>query len=213
MSWEREKVQKSLACNAELVKHYRKARGFTQKQLSVSSGYCVRVISKVEAGSRVLPDVIETVAKALSSESQQIYPEDLIAAPLELSRRYIDALHTNQRDAAVEISAFTDSDATFHIAGDPNVLPFAGKHRGLVVHHEALQHFFSMFEVPRNDYQSCYTYYSAGSEVVAWGAPWIHPIGRPVKVPMPVTLRFRFRKGKLICMEWRFEANEYVSTC
>ena len=82
MTWERERVQKSLACNAELVRHYRKARGLTQKQLSETSGYCVRVISKIEAGSRVLPDVIATVAKALSCESQPIHPEDLIAAPV-----------------------------------------------------------------------------------------------------------------------------------
>lgn len=212
MTWVRERVQKSMACNAELARHYRKERGWTQKQLSEASGYCVRVISKIESGARVLPDVIETVAKALSTDERQIYPEDLIAAPLELSRRYIDALHTKQRDAAVDISDFTDADASFHIAGDPNMLPFAGKHRGLASHHDVLQHFFAMFEVPDHNYRDCYKYYTAGSEVVAWGTPWIHPTGRPMKVQMPVTIRFRFRKGKLACMEWRFEASEHLNT-
>ena len=110
----------------------------------------------------------------------------------------------------MEISAFTDANATFHIAGDPNLHSFAGKHRGLAAHHEALQHFFSMFEAPQDNYQESYTYYSSGSEVVAWGTPWIHPIGRPMKTTMPITLRFRFRKGKIVCVEWRFEASEYL---
>ena len=212
MTWEQQKIQKSMACNAELARHYRKGRGWTQKQLSEASGYCVRVISKVESGARVQPDVIETVAKALSTDSQQIFPEDLIAAPSELARRYIDALHSKQRDTVLDIVDFTDADATFHIAGDPDKLQFAGRHCGAAAHHEALQHFFSVLEVPSYDYQDCYSYYATGSEVVVWGAPWIHPIGRPMKGPIPVTMRFGFRKGKLVNMEWRFEANELLNS-
>lgn len=210
MTWERDQPKKSVACNGELIQHRRKGLNWTQKQLSEESGYCVRVISKLESGARVLPAVIEAVAGALSTESQKVYPEDLTADPLKLSRRYIDAFHVKQRDMVEEIADFTDANAIFQTSGDPSRFPFAGISFGLTAHHDSLQQLFSLLEVPSENYEACYEYYSRGSQVVVWGAPWIHHVGRPMNEPMPATLRFRFQRGMLVGLEHRLEANVFL---
>ena len=167
-----------------------------------------RAVSKAESAKPVSPETIDKLAIALSDDSLTVYPEDLITDTVELARAYMRAFHLMQGKMVDGIRGFTDPNAVFHVAGDPRKIPFAGKHVGIDAFEMAMKTFFRLFAVPDDPNQiDCYTFFPKGNDVVVWGESMIHPVGRPMSEPMPVTLRFCFRRGKLNLFEDRYDVN------
>ena len=217
VNWQSDNPQATYACNPELLKFLREKLGLTQAELAKSAGYSDRLIRKAESGHSISSETVEVLAEALTTEQQKIYPEDLISHPAELAKQYIAAVYIHQADVVSKVRHFLDEDVVFKINGDPQTIPFAGIHCGIDTLDRVFRElFFTCLEVPRgHDHSPHYQYISQGTEVVVWGESWIHPIGRPLEKPMPISNLMKFRRGKMIYMEDNFDT-EYgakVLTC
>lgn len=206
MAWSTEHVKAAYECNKELLKFYREQRGWTQAKLASVAGYSERLISKAEAGRSVSSDTVADLAEALSTSDCPIFPEDLISDPLQFARIYIQSLYRFREKMFEHVRPFLAEDVIFRVAGDPARIPFAGEYHGAEGVQLLMQRFFAIMEVPPNyDPMPYYRFVGQGNNVVIWGETWMHPFGRPLKTPMPITLLMRFRRGKLYRFEDRFD--------
>ena len=87
------------------LREYREARKWTQEELAEASGVPRSRISELEKGSeRYNQDVLEALAKALSTPEELVTPGDLLdrdptlPAPLGFWRRKLDRLPAAERD-------------------------------------------------------------------------------------------------------------------
>lgn len=200
-------IRKSYSCNGDILRFYRDQKSWTQSQLARVSGYSERLISKAESGKPISVTTIKDIAQALSSESNQLQLQDLVFDPVQLAKDYVHALYTDTTNIVDKISHFLDENAVFRINGKELGLPFAGVHQGTEEIAKAFEIFFSVLEVPAGqDYHSHYKYFGNGNEVIVWGESWIHPIGKPLDVPVQITYRMRFHLGKLVEFDDRFDS-------
>lgn len=201
--------QRSYPCNAGLLVKLRQQKKWTQSQLALEAGYSVRLIAKAEAGHPISLDTIEILAEALSSPQQMISPEDLMCSPVQLAREFMAVMYRHGKDTVDHILHFLDPDPEFHVAGDPDIVPFAGIYRGIPEVRRLFGLFFSVMEVPA-DHDPFPELHFVGNEtdVVVWGMSWLHPVGRPLVSPMPISHLLRFRQGKLYFLEDRFDVAE-----
>lgn len=206
MAWTLDVVKPAYCCNPLTLKHFREQRGWTQAGLAKVAGYSERLISKAEGGRSISSETIANLAEALSTPNQTIFPEDLIADPLECARKYIEGLYVHQICIIDHVRSFLADDVEFRVAGSPEVIPFAGCYRGIAEIERLFAVFFSLIEAPAShDFRSHYRFIAQGNEVVVWGESWLHPIGKPLTAPMPMTHLMRFQRGKLVYLEDRFD--------
>ena len=202
MAWKERPLKRSYACAPDLLAFLRERQGLTQKQLAETAGYSERLVSKAEAGRPISAGAINDLAEALSTSDALVYPEDLIVDPVQIAKEFIKALYTKGKGIIEAIRHFLDDEVVFHLVGDPEQLPIAGRHEGIAAVERLFDIFFSIFEVPKDhDFESCYTYLGQGNEVRVWGDNYIHPIGKPMDVPLRMANRLVFRRGKMILYE------------
>lgn len=198
----------STACNAELLKHLRAQRGYTQADLASRVGCSERLIVKAESGRPVSLVTIDSLAKALSHEHATVYPDDLTSDPVTLAKKYMEAFHFQKANLVDAIRYFLDPEIIVRICGDPAVVPFAGEHRGVEAMDRAFKIFFSLLEVPEDhDFSEHFRYIAQGTDVVIWGESYIHPLGQPLERPMTVSNLLRFRRGKLYYLEDNYDTH------
>lgn len=205
MSWSKSELKRSYPCNPDLIKFLRRRKRWSQKQLAKESGYCERLICKAESGGSIASATIEVLAKTLSTTDMVVYPEDLISDPIALSKKFIEAAHTLQRDMVKGIAHFTDPSGEFNFVqcakGD-----YAGSYRGIAALNDAAGKFFDAQSfVEGQDFQSNYQYYGDGNEVVAWGTSSICVADTGELIDLNITLRFFYEKGRLHRIEDRSE--------
>ena len=194
------------SCNAELLKHLRERRRFTQADLAAAAGYTERLIAKAESGATLSRETIEDIAEALSTPTDPITPDDLTSDPILIAQTYIHGLYVHQKDIVDRIGHIFDENIVAVIHGDPRVIPFAGKYCGIDEVRAGFQVFFSFLEVPAgHDHRPHYQYVSQGTNVVVWGRSWIHPIGAPLCDPMPICNLMKIRQGKLYYFEDQYD--------
>jgi transcriptional regulator with XRE-family HTH domain len=202
MAWTRSDIKRSCPCNGVLLCFLRERKGWTQAELARVAGYSERLINKAEAGQPISSDAINDLADALSSADSPVYPEDVISDPVKMAQDYIAALYIHQKEIVNAIRHFLDDDIIIRLPGDPQIIPFAGEHRGIAAVERVFEIFYSILEAPADhDHTSCYTYVGQGNEVIVWGESWIHPIGAPMTEPMRLVHRMQFRRGKLLQVE------------
>jgi len=205
MPWSTSEVKRSYPCNPELIKFLRIRKNWSQKRLAKESGYCERLICKAESGGSIASATIEVLAKALSTADLKVYPEDLISDPVALSKKFIEAVHTLQRDMVKGIAHFTNPNGEFNFVqcakGD-----YAGNYCGIAELDLAAEKFFSVQEfVAGQDFQSNYSYYGDGNEVIAWGTSTIFVFETREKLDINITLRMIYEKGRLCRIDDRSE--------
>lgn len=206
MTWEIENVKQAYGCNREILKHFREKRGWTQSEFSRVVGYSERLISKAESGRSISSETVSNLAEALSTKEEPVYPEDLVCDPVESAKRYVAAIYEHQSNFPTVIRHLLDDEVVFQIAGDPEQFPFAGRFEGMSGIQTFADRFFSILQSPENhDPAKWYQYIARGNEVVVWGESWIHPIGQPMEKPMPTTNLFRFRRGKIVYLDDRYD--------
>ena len=203
MSWSKSELKRSYPCNPELIKFLRRKKGWSQKQLAKEAGYCERLICKAESGGSIASGTIEVLAKTLSTPELKLFPEDLISDPVALSKKFIEAIHTLQRDMVKGIAHFTHPRGEFNFVqcakGD-----YAGNYRGLAALNEAAEKFFGAQSfVKGQDFESSYQYYGDANEVVAWGTSTICVTETGELIDINITLRFFYEKGMLCRIEDR----------
>ena len=206
MPWKNPPRKRSYSCPPELLLFLRERKGWTQSELASVVGYSNRLISKAEAGLPISCETIEHLAEALSTDAQEIHPEDLIADPVKLAEEYMAAVHTKGKGVVDAIQHFVDEDIVVRVAGDPTELPFAGEHCGIQAMRTMFDIFFSILEAPREHaFADDYTFIGEGNAVNMVGNSWIHPIGRPLDKPIMIAHRFVFCRGRLVLLEDVFD--------
>ena len=205
MSWSKSELKRSYPCNPVLVKFLRRRKKWSQKQLAKEAGYCERLVCKAESGGSIASATIEVLAKTLSTPDMKVFPEDLISDPIALSKKFIEAAHTLQRDLVKGIAHFTDPSGEFNFVqcakGD-----YAGSYRGIAALNDAAGKFFDAQSfVEGQDFEGSYQYYGNGNEVVAWGTSTIRVTETGELIDLNITLRFFYEKGRLKRIEDRSE--------
>lgn len=205
MPWTKTELKRSYPCNPELIKYLRERKKWSQKRLAKESGYCERLICKAESGGSIASATIEVLAQTLSCKEMRVFPEDLISDPVALSRNFIKAAHTLQRDMVKGIRHFTHPHGTFRFVqcGKGN---YSGDYQGIGQLDNAVEEFFkAQTFVPGQDFENRYSYYADGNAVIAWGISTIRVTETDEVIDLNVTLRLEYEKGKLISIEDRSE--------
>ncbi len=176
----------------------------------MQSGVSVRVVSKAEAGAAVSTSTIDKFAFVLSTAKHEVFPEDLISYPVELSKQFVTAMHVDKHRMMDVVGALIEPDALFRVSGNPKTIPFAGTHRGPRAFRRAMAKFFEIFEFAvESDRATAYEFFPKGTDVVLWGASFIRPINSKIE-PERVEhrLRFRYRRGLLHSFEDRYDTQK-----
>jgi len=204
------KTKRSESCNQQLLVRLRKGRGWTQEQLAKVTGYTPRLIRKAEAGEPISITTIADLAKALSIDEQVVHPNDLTNDPLAKSRTFIDGIYLHRELVVDQIEHFLDENIVCYMAGDPEIMPFAGEHHGIEALRRVFQLFFNMLEPPPDhDHTKHYEYISDGKDVVVWGKSYLRPIGKETpKTPVNIMIRMQYQNGKLVLIDDRFDTEE-----
>lgn len=198
--------KRSYVCSKEQLVFLRERRGWTQQQLADRAGYSIRLISKAENGSPISALAVREIAEALSDDEYQVALEDLTVDPLTLSKRFIFGLYELQAEAIDANLQWIDPDIMFHMAGDPKQIPFAGEHQGIDAVRDCLTLFFTILQPPEgHDPEPHYTFTAQGNDVFVWGESWIHAIGEPMEEPLKISVLMRYRRGRLILFDDRFD--------
>ena len=146
------------------------------------------------------------LAQALSTVPHPVFPEDLIGSPEAQAKSFHYAVHHFQTEMFERVKHFIDDEVTFHVHGDISEVPFAGIYHGLEGFREVIEIFFRTMEIPEKEKSNAtYQYFTDHDEVIILGETNIHPIGRPPKVPKPVSQLMRFRDRKLVHFEDRHD--------
>lgn len=207
MPWTWEKLERSYVCNQDVLKFFRHRKRLSQQQLCDQSGVSVRVVSKAEAGATIATSSIDKLATALSLPNQEVFPEDLITFPLELTKLIVAATHSHKERLMDVVGHLIDPDAVFRIAGNPRKIPFAGMHRGARGYRRALTKFFQIFEITKDfDHTTAFEYFPKGTDVVLWGSAnyrLVDSDGPTEKVQQ--RKRFRYRRGLLYAFDDHFD--------
>jgi len=107
------------------------------------------------------------------------------------------------------VKHFIAEDVVFHIHGDPSEIRFAGIHHGLEGFRNAIEIFFQTMEIPEEEkFDSSYDYFTDQDEVIILGKTMIHRIGQPRNEPKPISQLMKFRNGKLVHFEDRYDIGE-----
>ena len=208
MSWTKKELRRSYQCDGKHLRDRRKAREWSQQQFARQAGYSERLISKAEAGGHLTVATLEVLAQTLSIESSPVFTEDLIASPEALARSFHYAVHHLQTEMFERVQHFIDENVVFHIHGDPTEVTFAGIYHGLPGFRKAIELFFRTMCVPGEELESSYEYFTSDDEVVILGETMIHPIGQPREEPTPISQLMKFRDGKLVHFEDRYDIGE-----
>ena len=206
MSWTKRDPKRSYQCDGTQLKKIRSSRGWSQRLLAQKAGYSERLISKAEANGQVTVDALEILAQTLTTDAEPVFPEDLIGSPEGLARSFSYAVYHLQNKMFDRVKHFIHEDVVFYIHGDRTEVPFAGTYRGLDGFETAIETFFRTMEIPEEEKNSrTYDYFTNQDEVVVLGETNIHPVGHPRKEPKPVSQLMRFKDGKLIHFEDRYD--------
>lgn len=206
MSWSIPNLKRSYNCNPELIKSLRRQKNWSQKQFAERSGYSERLICKAESGGSIAPATIEVLAKTLSRKDLVVYPEDLICDPVTLSKLFIQFSHSLQENVLQGIASFLDPkfEYVFSQIGNSKVV-FKGRNEV----EAAFGKFFESKEIePDQPFDDHYRYYVDGTDVISWGKTTFRDLQSRETYDLKITLRFIYRKGKLVRLEDRSEAHQ-----
>lgn len=190
----------SLPINGGLMQDLRKARGLTQEQLADLTGYSPRLIRKAEASKSLRADTIEVIAAALSTDGAPVSPETLASDLMGMVRSFAVAYAYDERQLAAKTKSIFATNVTYKMAGDPNLLPFAGEYKGIDGVDSWARDFFSTFDRPIKDlYQP--KLYQSGSSVLAVGHDAVLIPGDDEISHSMTVLKFDFERGKIVFVD------------
>ena len=181
----------------------RKRRGWNQRQLADASGLSQRVISKAEAGKTLLTQSIQRIAAALTTDSEPVFPEDLITDQLAIAKSYLKAFHAQQARMTASIHEYLTGNSTFDFSGSEKKILFAGLHQGVSEFDQAIRYFFRRFRVSSK--VSEYDFFENESQVVCCGKMNIGLAESTDLKSVTFAIRFYFERGKIKHIENHFD--------
>jgi len=175
--------------------------GWTQAQLANRSGYSLRVIGKAEMGAPILRSTAEDIAEALQIEVNKI-----IFDPAGVAEAFVDAMHGPPQDFLDQIPKFFHADCVVNMAG-PEEIPFSGIYHGVKGALKCFEIFYSILETPDHDHRPYYEYFGYDDFALAHGETWTKPKGVTIDKPVKLSLKFKFKDGKIIRFDDIFDTD------
>ncbi|MCA9185351.1 MAG: helix-turn-helix transcriptional regulator [Pirellulaceae bacterium] len=212
MAWKKKPSQRSYRCNGELIAARRIGRDWSQAELGIRAGYSARLVAKAEAGEKIATQTIDDIATALSTPDEPLYPEDLICNPKGLALEFVENLKRYQGDVVTHCRHFLSDDIEFFMPGDPQILPFAGRHVGIEAMDRACRLFFECVEIVDMDRWTTDFTITDGNQVVV--AQWIPAQARGLaakgliaeKTEL-VVYRMVFERGMIVLFDDQYSAH------
>ncbi len=201
-----------VACNGAKIGEYRKLAEWTQEQLAEFTGYSVRVIRKAEKGGNLRYSTLTAIATAFQRGQLDVCPGDLCTDPLAVVQAFVEAYRVHEDKMVDQIRHLLSEDLEVFIAGDPNMIPFAGTYSGPDGLQEFWNRFFALLERPDKTALSL-QYFVCGHEVVAYGTEQGRIKGLDTDAPSWLSLKFDVRGGQIVRFEDYFDtgaAQAYV---
>ncbi|QDU55500.1 helix-turn-helix domain-containing protein [Aeoliella mucimassa] len=199
MGWKKRPPESSLSCMGDVLRRYRKRRGWTQDELAIRSGYSLRLVRKAEAGQPVNIDTIEILAEALSTSDDPLPPEDVVAAPGLIVQAFFERFQKHGVEVGENVDDIVSPNFRFWVAGDESLLPFAGTwhgYEGLSKYAQTLMSILAPVEVN----PSTHRLYVDGSNVIYNGSMTWKGIGSSNHHDVWQVNHYRVKRGKII--EW-----------
>lgn len=208
--WAKGPNRKSLPVNGELIRDLRKTRGLTQEQLAELAGYSPRLIRKAESGRSLNADTVEVIAEALSTPAAPVSPETLTADLRAMVRAFSVSYAHDEIELVSQVKSIFAPNVIYKMAGDPELIPFAGEYHGRGGVDQWARNFFNTFERPVKDMYRP-TLYQAGTSVLAVGhdavvIPGFKDISHSITV-----LRYEFERGKVVLVDNDYDTHGAVA--
>lgn len=148
MPWRSPPQSRSIECNGDLIAFFRNQRGWTQEEFAQKAGYTKRLIAKAEGNGSLSPDSIEVLAETLSSDAQQVLPEDLTTSPKDLATAFLHGYARHESELVPKCRHLFSDDFVGIFPGGPNGAPLAGTYNGVDAYDEFVKKFFEIFKRP-----------------------------------------------------------------
>jgi hypothetical protein len=130
MVWAQSSRRRSLAVNGAFLRLCRERCGWTQGELARHTGLSERLIRKAEASGRLQPASIKRLSVTLSTDGQEIYPEDLTFHPVAMTTAIVDTYVCRRPTESHSVDEMIDEAVVCWCSGEPRALPFAGEYLG-----------------------------------------------------------------------------------
>jgi transcriptional regulator with XRE-family HTH domain len=135
----------SKAVHGESFIECRRARGWSQEELSRRSGYSVRLIRKAESGGTLKVETLQHLCEAFSQEHGKVEIETLTCDILSVAKNVVESYDLYGIEMLKHCSRHMTEDIVYNIQADPARVPYAGRWEGLAGFQKFLNIFFGMF--------------------------------------------------------------------
>lgn len=191
-------------CRGDYVKILREQRGWTQEQFAAIAGYSPRLIRKAEGSASLSPETIADIAEALGTETQPVYPEDLVSDPISAARLFVQSYDLYEREMLTHCGHVLAEQFVFWCAGQETGIPFAGTYYGLAGFQSFLDCFFTLIR-RSSQYRLTPTFSLAGNEVVARYVENANADGSAGGPPLWIVNIMQFERGKITRIDNYFD--------
>ena len=193
-----------VTCNGAMIIATRKVCHWTQEDLAVETELSVRVVRKAESGGEVRFSTLMTIADVLRDAGANIKAGDLCTDPVEVVKAFVEAYRVHEDQMVPHVRHLLSEDLVTFVAGDPAIIPFAGRFNGPDGLSEFWTRYFSLVE--RHDKNALnLQYFVNGPEVVAYGTEKTRIKGHTTDEPSWLCLKFDISGGIITRFEDYFD--------
>jgi len=157
-----------VTCNGDRISDLRRECGLTQEDFAIAAGYSVRLVRKAEKNGAIRFSTLTALATALQRQGMKISAADLCSDPVQIVQAFVEAYRIHEQQMMPQIRHLLSDDLSIFIAGDPEIIPFAGEYHGPDGLQDFWDRFFGLIERPDKNALDL-QYFVCGSEVVAYG--------------------------------------------
>ena len=193
-----------VSCNGDVITRIRKSCEMTQEALAETSALSVRVIRKAESGEDVRFSTLMDLAAALRKAGAKVQAGDLCTDPVEVVKAFVEAYRIHEHRMVSHIRHVLSEDLVTFVAGDPNIIPFAGTFHGPDGLSDFWNRFFALVERYDKNALSL-QYFVNGPEVVAYGTEKGRIKGHTNDEPSWLCLKFDVSGGIITRFEDYFD--------
>ena len=193
-----------VSCNGDMITRFRKSCEMTQEALAEASALSVRVIRKAESSEVVRFSTLMDLAAALRKAGAKVQAGDLCTDPVEVVKAFVEAYRIHEHEMVSHIRHVLSEDLVTFVAGDPNIIPFAGTFHGPDGLSEFWNRFFTLVERYDKNALSL-QYFVNGPEVVAYGTEKGRIKGHTNDEPSWLCLKFDVSGGIITRFEDYFD--------
>jgi len=134
------------------IRHYRRQRGWTQRELARRSGFSERLIRKAEDGAEVRLSTLQLLAKTLSTPELKVTADNLRRDPMTVAQMFVRGYLAHRAEVGRRCAHLFHTDIVMAIHADPSALSFAGEFHGIDGIDRMIRTAYEQFEPINEDF-------------------------------------------------------------